>query len=241
MDRAVYDRMWAQEEDHWWFSGRRAIISEIVRRFGHLPDRPRLLEAGCGSGGNLAVLSQFGALDAFEFDAEAGQRAAERSGLEIPFGALPDAVPFDGTRYDLIGLFDVLEHIEDDEAALRALKDRLNGSGRIVVTVPAFQWLWSQHDVRHHHFRRYSKARMARVAERAGLQVERAFYFNTLLFPVAVATRAMKAVTRSDAPDDVTPSPAVNAALTRIFGFERHIVGRLPMPVGLSLGAVLTR
>lgn len=239
MDRAVFDRMAAQEELHWWFAARREIIRSVIERLLHLPDRPRILEAGCGTGGNLGMLAGFGQVRAFELDAEARRVAAAKSGLAVAEGALPNAVPFETERFDLIGLFDVLEHVEDDEAALRALRGRLAPNGRIVLTVPAFPWLWSRHDERHHHFRRYTRQHLAKVGQRAGLHVEHGFYFNTLLFPVAVAQRALKAACGLDRADDTLPPLALNAAMRSVFAAERHLVGRLSLPVGLSLCAVL--
>lgn len=241
MDRKVYDRMNELEARHWWFVARRRIIASLIERF--LDDKPgaRLLEAGCGSGGNLEMLGRFGRLDAFEFDADARLHAAEKSALEVRFGALPDAVPFEDSRYDLIGLFDVLEHIEADTASLTALAGRLTDTGKILVTVPAFPFLWSRHDERHHHFRRYTRASLAEVAQQAGLRVRYASYFNFFLFPAAVASRGLKKLTGSETPDDTMPRTWVNAILTRVFATERHLVGRVRLPVGLSLAAVLEK
>ncbi|MGR3515146.1 MAG: class I SAM-dependent methyltransferase [Paracoccaceae bacterium] len=239
MDRAVFDRMDSQEEVHWWFSARRTIIRTTIERLIDLPAEARVLEAGCGTGGNLDMLSAFGAVRAFELDAPARVRAQEKSGVAVAEGALPDAVPFEGEQFDLIGLFDVLEHVEDDEGALAALAPRLATEGHLLVTVPAFPWLWSAHDERHHHFRRYTRATIAGAAGKAGLSVAKSFYFNTALFPIAVAARAIKRATSSDAPDDTLPSPFVNGALRTVFAAERHLIGRVPMPVGLSLCAIL--
>ncbi len=239
MDRAVFDRMDAQEEVHWWFRARRTIIRTVIERLVDLPDNPRLLEAGCGTGGNLEMLASFGTLRAFELDAAARDAATTKSGIAVAPGALPGPLPFETERFDLIGLFDVLEHVEDDEAALAALAGRLAPDGRIVMTVPAFPWLWSPHDERHHHFRRYTRAYLAGVAAQAGLKIEHGFFFNTALFPVTVAMRALKRLTGSTAADDALPGPAINAAQHGIFAAERHRGGRLPMPVGLSLCAVL--
>jgi len=241
MDRLVYDRMDALEEAHWWFAARRDIIAKIIGRLAKLPARPRILEAGCGTGGNLALLSSFGEVDAFEYDAEAASRAERKSGLSVPFGALPDQIPHGDTSYDLIGLFDVLEHVEDHVGTLRALGGRLGPNGRVIVTVPALPWLWSKHDERHHHFRRYTRRSLRKAAEEAGLQVDRSFYFNSFLLPVAMGLRAAKAALGKDAPDDTMPSSRLNRALYNVFSSERHLIGRVSLPVGLSVCAVLKR
>lgn len=241
MERTVYDRMHELESGHWWFVARRKVIAALIDRHLHRKSDAAILEAGCGSGGNLLMLGQFGQVDAFEYDATARRHAAEKARIDVRFGALPDDLPFDDRRYDLIGLFDVLEHIEADTASLAALRDRLSDRGVILVTVPAFPWLWSRHDERHHHFRRYTRSSLAKVAGAAGLKVRYASYFNFFLFPLAVTARGLKRLTGSDTPDDTMPAPLVNATLTRIFGIERHLVGRIRLPVGLSLAAILEK
>ncbi|MBW4709218.1 class I SAM-dependent methyltransferase [Roseobacter sp. YSTF-M11] len=239
MDRAVFDRMAEQEEEHWWFAARRKILATVISRLLTLPRNARILEAGCGTGGNLGMLSQFGQVRAFELDTVARRTAEAKSGVAVTEGALPDAVPFTAEQFDLVALFDVLEHVEDDAGALAALAARLAPGGRIVMTVPAFPWLWSRHDERHHHFRRYTRAHLAQVTAAAGLRMEHGFYFNTALFPVAVLARAIKALLGVNRADDTLPARPVNAVLRTVFGAERHLVGRMAMPVGLSLCAVL--
>lgn len=239
MDRSVYERMDAQEAEHWWFVARRRIIAAAIRRLVSLPDAPRILEAGCGTGGNIALLESFGTLRAFEYDADARGVAESKTGIAVPFGALPDDIPYPNERFDLICLFDVLEHVEPDADSLRALAARLAPGGRILLTVPAYPWLWSHHDESHHHFRRYTRESLSQVAGQAGMTVERAFHFNMFLMPVILGVRALKRLVGSHAADDGMPGAAMNRLLTGVFGAESHLVGRVPMPVGVSLGAVL--
>lgn len=241
MDKAAYARMGAQEETHWWFAARREIIERLISGHCGLPESPKLLEAGCGTGGNLALLRKFGALDAFEFDADSRATAQAKSGMEIPFGALPDDLPFADRRYDLIVLLDVLEHIEQDEASLAALADMLEPDGRILITVPAMPWLWSKHDEVHHHFRRYTRRSLRAVAERAGYRVIETSYFNFFLFPLAVAKRTLDKITGSDSADDEIPGAALNRLFYGVFRQERHLVGRVPLPWGLSVYAILEK
>lgn len=241
MDRTVYERMNALETQHWWFVARRRIIATLIRRFLPPTPAPVLLEAGCGSGGNLAMLGDFGRLQAFEFDDAARAQAAAKSGLDVAFGALPDRIPFAPQRYDLIGIFDVLEHVEADSRALTALADRLADGGRLLITVPACPFLWSEHDVRNHHFRRYTRASLEQALQDAGLEVVYLSHFNAFLFPLAALSRLVKKVTGSKEPDDRMPGPTVNALLTRVFGLERHLIGRFRLPFGLSLVAAARR
>lgn len=241
MDRSAYASMSAQEGEHWWFVARRAIIDGLIAAHVPLPPDARILEAGCGTGGNLELLARHGRLDALEYDADARAIAAARGVGAIEAGALPHAIGFGDARYDMIALLDVLEHVEEDRASLAALGARLAEDGRLLVTVPAVPWLWSDHDVLHHHKRRYTQDGLTALARDAGLTVQAAGYFNSLLFPLAVAQRFAHQLLRRTAPLDARPSPMVNAALQRVFAAERHMLGRMQFPIGLSLYAILSR
>ncbi len=180
-------------------------------------------------------MQQFGRVDACEYDAEARAIAAAKSGIAVAEGALPDRIPAPDASYDMIVLLDVLEHVEADMESLAAIRRKLRPEGRLLVTVPALPWLWSAHDAKHHHFRRYTKASLRRTAEAAGLQVLETGYFNTLLFPLIAGARFAKKMIGRDTADDTIPAAPVNAVLRSIFGLERYLVGRLRLPVGSSL------
>jgi SAM-dependent methyltransferase len=239
MEPEVYVRLAEIERTHWWFVARRHILSEVLRRLCRLPREARVLEAGCGTGGNLSMLSRFGEIVAFEPNAQ-GREAAKRQGpFEIRDGHLPDGVPFAPGQFDLVAALDVLEHLANDRESLSALRDRLRPGGWAIVTVPAFPFLWSEHDEAHHHKRRYRKSELAALAESAGFSVVLVTYFNSLLFPVIVAVRLTKKIMGIHTPDDAMPSPAVNRMLTALFDLERFLVGRVAMPPGASLLALL--
>ena len=238
MDRAAYAGMNAVESRHWWFVARRAIIDTLIRRALGAQRGRTILEAGCGTGGNLAMLSQHGKLSAFEYDAQARTIAAEKKICPVDAGALPDAVPATDTPFAIVAMMDVLEHIDDDRASLHTLGNMLAADGRLLITVPALPLLWSSHDELHHHKRRYTRASLRKALSDAGLQVESLGYFNCLLFPLALAQRLVAKLSRHADPVDALPSPPVNAVLRAIFAAERFLIARVPMPIGLSLYAV---
>ncbi len=186
------------------------------------------------------MLSRFGRLDAIELDASARALASRRLGHEVADSALPELPGVPDRTYHLIALLDVLEHVDGDEAALRSIATKLAPGGSILVTVPAYQWMWSAHDEAHHHKRRYSRRGLRSVAEAAGLKVDRIGYFNSLLFPLAAAVRlAGKAVGKKESDDKVPPAP-LNRLFQSVFGLERHLVGRVPLPAGVSLFGIFS-
>jgi SAM-dependent methyltransferase len=235
MDRRVYDRMAEHDSTHWWYRARRDILADYLTREGRLPKDARILEIGCGTGHNLPMLAQFGRVDAIEIDPAARDVASQRLGKPVGESPLPALPGVPDAHYDLIAVLDVVEHIEDDVAALRAMRARLAPGGKILITVPAHQWMWSAHDVVNHHHRRYSKATLAKAIEDAGLRPRTLSYFNSLLFPLAAGARIMGRLTGREDSDDTPPAAPLNALFEKIFRLERHMVGRVPMPPGVSI------
>jgi SAM-dependent methyltransferase len=205
------------------------------------PKKARILEVGCGTGHNLAMLKEFGRLEASELDRCARAVANKRLPRKFKEARLPDLSMFERNGYDLIALLDVLEHVPDDLASLRAIHRRLKPGGALLLTVPANPWMWSAHDVAHHHFRRYTRGGLARLFEQAGLDVQLLSYFNSLLFPPIAAARLLHKATGRDSADDALPGAPVNAMLNTVFGLEAGLLGRVPMPFGVSLVAVVRR
>jgi SAM-dependent methyltransferase len=239
MDQQIYRQMRELEDQHWWFVGRRKIVGQILTSLD-LPVQARILDAGCGTGGNLQLLSTFGNVTGVELDDGAAALARERHVATVLKGSLPDGMPFSGERFDLIVLLDVLEHIADDHASLRTLSDLLAPGGYLVLTVPAFPSLWSRHDEDHHHRRRYRAAGLRDLIRDSGLQLSYLSYFNSLLFPLIAAMRlAHKIFPAQEVGHDVSlPGPVVNGMLQSLFSSERRWIGKLKMPFGVSLLAV---
>ena len=238
MERVVYQQMAELDDRHWWYRARREIIADLIRREGRLPGDAAILEIGCGTGHNLAMLSQFGHVEGLELDDEARALSEKRLGRKIMSSPLPELAEVPDGHYDLIGAFDVIEHIDDDQAALASIATKLKPGGTFMMTVPAHQWMWTAHDTVNHHKRRYSKRGLGRLINRSPMRLVKMGYFNSLLFPLAVAERLASRVRGKDGADVKLPSAPLNAALEMVFAAERHLVGRLPLPAGLSLFAV---
>jgi SAM-dependent methyltransferase len=243
MEHDAYVEMAATEQAHWWFQGRREILNAVINRLG-LPAAARILELGSGTGGNLQMLRQFGQVTAVEQDAWARAISLGHAWgmVEVKAGWLPDGLPELG-KFDLICLFDVLEHVEQDEAALLVVRGLLAPGGSVVITVPAFAKLWGLHDERMHHKRRYERAELAAKLRQAGLRVTALSYSNMYLFPAALAMRGVDRLAqrlwgRRKASGAGMLPPRLNQAFAAIFGAERFLIGRIKLPIGLSLLAV---
>jgi 2-polyprenyl-3-methyl-5-hydroxy-6-metoxy-1,4-benzoquinol methylase len=238
MERIAYQQMADLDQRHWWYRARRDVIAALIARQVAPPRNSAILEIGCGTGHNFEMLSKFGTVDAIELDEQARTMAEKRLGRPILTSPLPELAGIAVGHYDLIAALDVIEHIDDDKASVAAIATKLKPGGKFLMTVPAHQWMWSAHDTVNHHKRRYSKSSLRTLFHGTPLKIDRAGYFNSLLFPVAVAARLAAKLRGKDSADLGLPVAPLNAALERTFAAERHLVGRLPLPPGLSLFAV---
>lgn len=242
-----------EDRDHWWFRGRRAVLRGVLQ--ATLPRaRLRLVEIGCGSGALLPVAAEFG--DAVGVEASGDfLEAARQRGFTVLSGSLPDRLPLEPGAWDAVLLFDVLEHIEHDRAALRAVWRILRPGGWLICTVPAYNWLWTSHDETLGHWRRYTAGEMRRLAAESGFHLVRVTYFNTLLALPIVAVRLLgsrrtrgltpgawgpRAGTRRSH-DLIRPAPLLNALLARIFSAEATFLGWMNLPFGVSVLLVARR
>ena len=230
------------EFHHWWFAARREIVLaqlEGVLEAGR-SDR-RLLDIGCGAGGFLAFLGRYGHATGIEASPEAVE-IASRSGADVRFGSLPGDIPVEQESVDVITLLDVLEHVEEDLDALRTIRDRLRPGGHLILTVPAFPFLWSGHDVVNEHKRRYVRSQLDERLRGTGFEVLRTSYFNTLLFPPIALLRILRRPwDRDDRADEGRVPALLNGLLRRTFGAERWFLKWADLPFGVSLLAVARR
>jgi SAM-dependent methyltransferase len=234
METDLFHSMAEAEERHWWFAGRRAIVENAIKSL-HLPHDAEIFEAGCGTGGNLEMLARHGRLYAGELDDVARNYAIQRKVCVIERCCLPDEIPFGEKQFDLIVLTDVLEHVPDDSGSLRALYQRLKPGGSLLLTVPAFPFLWSHHDEIHHHKRRYVRASLSRIVSDARFAIQFVSYYNTLLFPIVAGVRLGGKLRGNDKTDVSVPREPINQLLYGLFSSEKNVIGSLSLPFGVSL------
>ena len=241
MKPAAYLEMAVTESRHWWFSGRRAMLSRIIESL-NLPQDSKILEVGCGTGGNLQMLAKFGEVSALEMDANARAIASKKTNnfYDIRAGCCPDEIPFHDQRFDLICMFDVLEHIDQDTETLMAIEQLLAKNGRILITVPAYQWLWGAHDEFLDHKRRYSATLLRKKIVAAGLRPVKISYFNTILFPLAAMVRLKdKLLSSPSATGTSVPPNPINNFFRTLFGAEWFLLEHFNLPFGVSLLCIL--
>jgi SAM-dependent methyltransferase len=237
MDRDYELQTHRAEDRHWWYRGRRRVL-ECVLCGVELPARARILDAGCGSGRNMIELGRHGTVTGVELSPTSAELARARNAGEVLIGSVLE-MPFPDDSFDLAVSLDVIEHLHDDLAALRELRRVVAPGGALLVTVPAYQWLWSGHDEMSHHRRRYTRRTLHEVAEHAGWRPVLTTYFNSLLLPIAVVLRVLDRVNRKTTESSLdlwVPPEPFNWLLERPLEIEAHVIARGGrIPAGLSL------
>jgi SAM-dependent methyltransferase len=241
VEDALFNTFAEIEERHWWFLARREIVLAVAERW--LPAGAAVLDMGCGTGFVLVQLQQ--RYNAFGLDVSpiALDLCRKRGLSQASLGSPEDLSAVEARLFDGVFLLDVLEHLDDDLGALRRVREVLSPGGVVIITVPAFMFLWSRHDEINEHRRRYARGELANLLQRAGLRLEQVSYFNSYLFPLAALARVGGHLLGRRAPGGLHVPPApVNALLGRIFAAEKsrlvRSIGRDGPPFGLSLLAV---
>jgi len=236
-----YERMYLAEETQWWYAGMRSIslglLAQVRGRLG-MNGRMRTLDAGCGTGNNLKHLTGSGPGLGVDLSDEA-LRFCRSRGVAVARADLL-ALPFSGATFDCVTSFDVLYHrwVADDDAAVREMARVLKPGGLLLARVPALKMLWGAHDEAVHSRHRYTRGELRRLLESSGLEVIRASYCNTLLFPVLLLRRTLDRATGRHG-SDVGFLPAPFEHLFRaLLEAEAAIVRHLSFPFGASVVAV---
>lgn len=248
MEQRYYETYYQHETRHWWFRWRFALIHDVITQITGMPPRPRMLDAGCGTGQMLKVLQRHGDAVGLDLSPEAIAFAASRDAKNLVLGSVTKP-PFSPGSFDIALALDVIEHVDDDQTILKGLRELIRPGGALILTVPAYESLWSDHDKINHHRRRYRTGQLQACVEGAGFEIDRITYCNTLLFPPVYLIRRAQSFKRHffPKPDDEISSDLhsypgiVNSALYRLMLFENRLLRRWDMPAGVSILAVARR
>lgn len=241
MNKDYYYEYYNLERSHWWFRVREKIIEDTIKKYVAPSPGFKILNIGAATGRSSEMLSRFGDVTSIEYDKDCCDFASKMTGLNIIHGSIL-ALPFPENSFELVCAFDVIEHIEDDDKGVSEMKRVSKTNGYIFVTVPAFEQLWSHHDVVNHHFRRYKMDQViSRFKRSKGFFVFKS-YFNSLLFLPIYGFRILSKIVpkkwiRKDSGSDfsVNNNSLVNKILFKIFSFERFLLKKVTFPVGVSI------
>lgn len=242
MNPAEYERMYRYEDHYWWFVSRRELVDSLVRRLP-LPPHPMIVDVGCGTGATAAQLQRYGTVIGIDISPLALSWSRQR-GLNNLLLSAAERLPLAHESVDVIIATDILEHLDDDVAVLREFRRVLKPGGYVVVTVPAYSILWSEHDLALMHRRRYVARELAKRSRTAGFEIVRLTYALFFLFPLALTMRLLK---RRPPPDkqpeaQLPPLPEwLNRLLIRFQRVETAMLTRVRFPWGVSVVAVLRK
>ncbi len=242
MDIRAYKQMSEVEEFHWWHAGKRLIIGNLLKKFLN-KKIVKALDIGCGTGFNLVWLQQFSTdVCGLEFSDEAIKFAKRRSpSLSIFKSRFPEDNISD--KFDLITMLDVLEHIDNEKDSIKKLNDLTKKDGLVVITIPAFNFLWSEHDSLLQHKRRYTIGKLKQIFKNSGLKIEFISYYNAILFLPILIYRLFKNLfnIKFGLADDFMPNKYLNKILGFIFYLESLALNFIKLPCGVSIICVLKK
>jgi SAM-dependent methyltransferase len=239
MEIAAYTVEAEAEETHWWFVGRRKLFADEIDRAG-IPADARVLDVGTGTGSNLRMLrdARFTRVTGLDGSDQAIRFCAEKGFGFVRKGDIC-AMPFGDASFDFVLATDVIEHVADDGRAIAEIARVLETDGRALITVPAFQSLWGLQDRRAFHKRRYRLRPLVELLHAQGLTVERAYYFNYILFiPIWIARRLIDLVGLKADSENEFNTPWLNRALSLVFSLDVSTAGTLRVPFGVSILAI---
>ena len=238
-----YPILYQVEDTHWWYVGRRRIISSLVEKIRATLNNPnpRILDVGCGTGANLKMLANYGQAEGVDISPQAVEFCRERGLDTVKLGAA-EQLPYENDSFELVTALDVIEHLDDDVAGLREIRRVLRRDGRVLLFVPAFMFLWGVQDDVSNHRRRYTLSSLVKAVEEAGFAVEWSSYANISFFlPVLLVRSVMRWLgLRADTEYGINIS-VMNGPFSRLFAAERFILDRGRLPFGVSAVCIARR
>lgn len=244
MKKTEYARMAEREASYWWHLGRLRIIQTYIRKAMGDKKKAKILNVGCGTGGTIDMLEGFGTVDNVDISDDAIKFMKQKGYGRITKVEPDKPLPFKDKSYDVVGSFDVLEHIDDHVGALKEWKRIIKDDGAIVLTVPAYQWLWSDHDVSLYHKRRYTTKLLAKAADEAGLRPLKKSYAIVFSLPMVVGFRMLNKLLgrKTDSETSYVDIPNwTNTLFTKLLYAEAKIHKNINFPAGTSVVAILKK
>lgn len=234
--------MYRVEDQHWWYRGMASITRSLIEAWVQPTAPLKILDAGCGTGAAMTTyLADYGEVTGVDLFPQALEFCRRRSARRLACASVLD-LPFAPASFELVTSFDVLYEraVTDDVTALREFARVLTASGRILLRLPAYDWLRGQHDERVHTARRYTKTRVRNLFDQAGFVLEQISYANTLLFPLAVIKRLGERFfpSQGNGSDLALEVGMFNSLFRSILASEAPIIARSGLPFGLSVVAV---
>ena len=239
MDTAEFDKMFEVEETNWWYRGRRALVTKWVERHFRRMGRPlQILDIACATGMSFRFLSKYGAIRGIDISNET-IRLCKTRGIDRIVQCDAMKLPFRDGTFDVVLALDALEHFPDDELAIREIRRVARDGALILVTVPAFMFLWSPHDVAYHHFRRYTRGELGGKLREGGLHLRKLSYYSMSVLPPVFAMRKLRGLSQGDGPAHSDfflklPSP-IESLLYGIMRSEIGLMDAVSLPFGVSL------
>lgn len=242
MEKNFYRIFFEVQKKHWWFVVKKKIVLDLIDRYVPARSDHKILDIGCGSGLMLNALEQIGETNGMDMSDDAISFSKEIFSGTVKKGMLPGNIPYEKEYFSMVVALDVLEHVDDDRAALKAIRSHIAPSGQAIITVPACMFLWSEHDVLNEHKRRYTLEELESKLLEAGFTIDKISYFNTFLFPLISLVRMINKILQRKGGSNVDlPHPALNYIVAKVFSLEQYFLRFMTFPIGVSVLAVVRK
>ncbi|HCK66194.1 MAG TPA: methyltransferase type 11, partial [Anaerolineae bacterium] len=232
--------MYHVEDHHWWYRGMEAITRKLINQHIQTKTKIKILDAGCGTGAAMTTyLKDYGEVTGIDLYPQALDFCRKRNAKHLARASVLD-LPLATASFDMVTSFDVLyeKGVMHEMKALKEFFRVLTPQGKLLMRLPAYDWLRGEHDERVHTNRRYTKNLVKKLLEQSGFIVEHLSYANTILFPLAVIKRLTEKILPSKSQSDLTlETGKFNELLKRILASEAFFVSKFGLPYGLSIFA----
>lgn len=237
MEEFIYHSQFKEEEHFWWFIVRNSIVLDCITKVTDLKEGSDFLDAGCGTGAFAKMIASKYNLIGLD-TSEIALDYCRKRGLTNLYNCTLQDFPADQWNIKALTMLDVIEHIKEDQEVVNHAFNILPRDGYFITTVPAYQWLWSQHDVWHMHYRRYNMNNFTNLHIKAGFKIVYKTYFNSFLLIPAILKRYIDNIRKSKSVgvDNLSNTPTIlNSFFKSIFGIEKYLLPKINFPFGLSI------